>query len=133
VVRLVMVGLQLVGLLLVRFQLVGLVVVRLVVVGQQLVGLLVVRQQLVDRRLELTPLLRRTRQSGGHVCPVDVTPGPLLVAFDRPDDRMSRLCVVVAGVLRRGTVAAADGAAGEAHPQVDPRRTLALAAGTHAR
>ena len=130
VVRLVVVGLQLVGFLVVRQQLVRFLVVRLVVVGQQLVRLLVVGLQLVDCRLELAPRLGRVSPSGGQIRPVDIAPGPLLVAFDRPDDRVTGLVVMTASVLPRGAVAAADRATGEAHPQLDGARTVPLASGT---
>jgi len=110
-VRFLVVRLELVGFLVVGLELVGLLVVGLQLVGLQLVGLLVVRQQLVDGRLELAPLLRRVRPSGGQIRPVDVAPGPLLVGFDRPDHRMTSLVEVAASVLPRRTVAAADRAA----------------------
>lgn len=129
-VRLVVVGLQLVRVLVVRQQLVGFVLVGLLVVRLELVRLLVVWQQLVDGRLELAPLLRRVRPSGGQIRPVDVAPGPRLVAFDRPDDRMTSLVEVAASMLPRRTVAAADRAAAKAHPQVDIARTVSLASRT---
>ena len=133
VVRLLVVGLQLVGLFVVRQQLVRFVLVGLLVVRQQLVRLVVVGQQLVDGRLELAPRLHRVRPSRGQIRPVDITPGPSLVAFDRPDDRMTGLLVMTASVFPRRAVAAADRATGEAHPQLDGARTLPLASRTRYR
>jgi hypothetical protein len=129
VVRLVVVGLQLVGFLVVRQQLVRLVLVGLLVVRQQLVRLVLVGLELVDCRLELAQLRRRVRPSRGQIRLVDVTPGPFLVAFDRPHDRMTSLVVMTASVFPRGTVAAADRATGETHPQLNSARTVPLAAG----
>ena len=92
---------QLVRFLVVRQQLVRFLVVRFLVVGLELVGVLVVRQQLVDGRLELAPLLRRARPSERQIRPVDITPGPCLVALDRADNRMTSLVEVAASVLPR--------------------------------
>jgi hypothetical protein len=64
--------------------------------------------------------MRFTREAPGRQL-VDVAPRPGLPRLDRPDERMVRQPKVLRGVLVRGRVAAADVAARETHPQVDPR------------
>jgi hypothetical protein len=65
---------------------------------------------------------------------IDVAPHPIFARLERPDDRVVAVVVVLCGVLVLRRVAAADMAAAETQPEVNPsvseRQTLLAPVGS---
>ncbi len=71
----------------------------------------------------------------GQLDLIDIAPGPALARFERGHDRVARRVEVLGGMLPRRAIAAADVAARQAKPQMNPTHAelLALFAPTSAR